>query len=498
MWWAGLLLFFTLAAAWALATPYNATYDEHDHVVRAAGVVRGQILVPPSYGKGDGGIVDVPASLVPPNPTCMVVSISPPPASCLGTPPDDSRLVPVHSRAARYNPVYYAVVGWPLLAFPNMTGVLLARLLSAALCAALLATALALLWPLRSNRLLLLALLVAVSPIVTALNGLVNPGGVAIAAAILMWVALLRLLTEEGPDRTRLAAITAGAAAAIVLTRVEGIVLVGAIAVLAWVAVGLRRPERIRWTPGTIAAAATVPAAVALCGTWMLISRVASFGTQGLPPPKPFTERVLTIVEYNFDYWLRGTIGLFGYGTIGLPLWAYWAWTTVAGALLVAGFAYAGRWRLGYTMLAVPVLCFVLGFALDIYMSGSVGYYMQGRYMLPLWVGAFFLAAWAVRDRPEGPPLRRAYGLGVALWCSVNVVALAVALTGYSHGKLARGVVTSAARWTPQVGMVTPYVILLAGLVGAVALTHRYLNVPAPRPASDPQPVPDHVAVGAT
>src|SRR5262249_47337786 len=173
-------------------------YDEHDHVVRAAGVVRGQILVPPTYQKDDGGYQSVPASLVPPNFDCMRKRSEP--ATCLGTPPNDRTPRDVHTRAARYNPIYYAVVGWPLLPLPSMAGIIVTRLLNALLCAVILATALVTMWPLRRYRFMFLAMLLAVSPMVLSLNGLVNPNGVEIDAAILLWVALLRLLRPELAD----------------------------------------------------------------------------------------------------------------------------------------------------------------------------------------------------------------------------------------------------------------------------------------------------------
>src|SRR5207253_156176 len=126
---------------------------------------------------------------------------------------------------------YYLVVGWPLAVLPTMTGVLLTRLLSAALCAALLASALATSWPQPANGplrrgptrgglrrrgsmhsgsmhsgptrrgLMPLTVLFCVSPMVSSLNGLVNPDGIAIDAAILLWVALLRLLNRDPESR---------------------------------------------------------------------------------------------------------------------------------------------------------------------------------------------------------------------------------------------------------------------------------------------------------
>ena len=92
VWWSGFLVFLAFGAAWAMIMPYNRSYDENDHIIRAAGVVRGEIFVDPAYGVDDGGYPTVPNSLVPPNVNCMRVSVNPPSGSCLGKPPTDTTL----------------------------------------------------------------------------------------------------------------------------------------------------------------------------------------------------------------------------------------------------------------------------------------------------------------------------------------------------------------------------------------------------------------------
>jgi hypothetical protein len=498
IWWAAAVLFFTLAAAWALVTPYNGAYDENDHVVRAAGVVRGQVLIPPSYGRDDGGFVRVPASLVPPHVMCMAVAAAQPPATCLGQPPRDRTLVPEHSRAARYNPVYYVVVGWPLVAFPSMTGVILARLVSAAACAALLASAVVTVWPSRRRRLLLLGLLFAASPMLLSLNGLVNPSGIAIDAAVLLWVVLLRLCGDRppgpdqtvvgldrtgpdpdgerppGPDRTvadaepderRLWARCGLAAATIILARPEGVLLVAVVAALVVVAVGRPARRRVPIVSLSVVAAATVAA-----GGWIVISRVASFGPGPRPIGWPLPDLIQNIVQFNIDYWLRQTVGLFGYGTIGLPQWTYCAWAAVSGALVFAGFGYAERRRLAYTIVAIPVLCVVAGIAADVHMARVLGYWMQGRYILPIWIGSPLLAAWALPALTDTAIARRVYACGTAVWLTTNVLGLAAALTVYRSGK------APGPQWSPPMGRLIPTALLLFGLAGTVLGIHTYLK----------------------
>ncbi|GAA2379915.1 DUF2142 domain-containing protein [Dactylosporangium salmoneum] len=481
-WWIGLLLFFAVGAAWALLTPYNGAYDEHDHVVRAAGVVRGQVLVKPARGVNDGGYPVVPASLVPPGWDCMMV-VNPPGANCLGAAPDSHAAVPVHSRAARYDPVYYAAVGWPLLAWPDMTGVILARLVSALLCAALLATALALLLPMR-QRYLPLAVLLAASPMLGCLNGIVNPSGMAIDAAVLLWAVFLRRYGAE-PDpppelRRRLAAIGAAAAVTLVVTRPEGFLLVAAIGVAAWLAMGFPRPRRIGWAAGAVAAA------VAGALAWIEASRVAEFGDQAQPITWPLRAVVRLILEQNVDYWLRQTVGLFGYGTLGLPLFVYCAWAAIAGGLLVAGFAVADRRRLALSIVTIPLLCLAAGIAADVVMSRIVGFWMQGRYFLPLWVGASLLAAWALRDAGGEALRRRVYAAGLTIWAGTHVAGFAVALMGYSTG---RRHVPGLGRWLPATGVTLPWLLLLLGLAAAAWLLYPFVRAPRAAPVLVEAPV---------
>jgi hypothetical protein len=507
VWWLGLVVFMLLPAAWAFVTPYDGSYDEHDHVVRAAGVVRGQILVPPTHQKDDGGYQSVPASLVPPNFDCMRKRSEP--ATCLGTPPNDRTPRDVHTRAARYNPLYYAVVGWPLLPLPSMAGVILARLLNALLCAVILATALVTMWPLRRYRFMFLAMLLAVSPMVLSLNGLVNPNGVEIDAAILLWVALLRLLRpdlagdqppDQPPDTTadteaagraaaaherrRLVLRAIVAATVIVLARSEGIAVVAAICVFAAFALGARTGVRtlvrradVRW--GGIVVAASVLVSV----LWSLVSKVADIGADAHGLDYSWSIVVRTILLGKFDFWLRQTVGLFGYGLIGLPIWVHVLWGVVGGTLVLGAFALCRDKRLAYTIVAIPVVCFLIGSIADMYMVRRVGYWMQGRYFLPLWVGMFFLAALALPGRALAvTALRRLYATGFLVWTTAIVFGLISTFTHFVDGN---GPISYPKGWHPPAGAATPFLLGLAGIVATGALTLVYLrSLPRQEPAA--------------
>ncbi len=481
--WLALVAFFLLGAAWAVLTPYNGAYDEHDHVVRAAGVVRGQVLVPPAFELNDGGYQRVPASLVPPNVNCMITA-NPPPATCLGTPSTSRNLVEVHTRAARYNPVYYAVVGLPLRWLPNMTGVLLTRLISGAIGAVLLALSVRVLWPLRRYRLLLLGLLLAASPMLISLNGLVNPDSLAIDAAVLLWAALLRLTVGDrragddsqgeppGTGGTGTVWLAAAASAVIVLTRSEGPVLVVAIAALAWLALG-RPPVRRR---SVLVAVGTVGAAIAVTVIWAVLSHVASVGAKPpVTPPGSHWNVLSTIARFKFDYWLKQTVGLFGYGVVGLPGWAYLAWFAVLGGLVGVAAVTARQARLAATLVLIPPLCFAAGLVAEFALVYKIGYWMQGRYFLPIWVGLTLLAPLALGRLPE-PVVRRSYLVGGVIWAALQVISLGVAFLAWHGGSGFTGPYPGS--WMPALGPELPVLLLLGGLAATALLVRWYLAVP--------------------
>ena len=125
--------FFLTIGAWSVAAPYSGSPDEVDHAVRAAGVVSGQIAPEPTAAKrGSGAFQTVPAGLVPRNLGCWIhkASIN---VSCAQGPSANRTLVQQATGAGRYQPLYYAAVGGPLRLWPGQPGLILARLISAAL-----------------------------------------------------------------------------------------------------------------------------------------------------------------------------------------------------------------------------------------------------------------------------------------------------------------------------------------------------------------------------
>ena len=194
--------FFLAIGAWSFAAPYNGTPDEKDHIYRAYGVATGQVVLSPEKAIRDGGaFVDVPTSLLVVDCWQFKSEVS---AECAKEPGGDETLASVGTGAGRYFPAYYALVGGPLALSPDWTGVLLSRLLSAALCAFFLANALidAMRWS--RHRFLAVGVLLGVTPMVVHMGGAINPSGPELAAGVAFFAAAFPLLFTPAARRNPL------------------------------------------------------------------------------------------------------------------------------------------------------------------------------------------------------------------------------------------------------------------------------------------------------
>ena len=243
VWPLAFLVFFLIGAAWALVTPYAGGPDEVRQIIRAAGVAEGQVFAKPvslpamAY---TGTFQTVPQGLVKggrpiySNTWCYHKDLGQS-ASCAGTPGGPGEHVQQRylTGVGRYNPIYYLLVGEPLVLWPNWTGILLARLISAALCAAFLASAWMSCREWTRSPMMVAGLLVAATPAFFSMAGVINPNSVEMAAGVsLAAAAIPLLLDEDSPDVGKWLRRAAVAAIGIGEFRSLGPVLIGAVLII--------------------------------------------------------------------------------------------------------------------------------------------------------------------------------------------------------------------------------------------------------------------------
>jgi hypothetical protein len=487
---AAFLGFFLLGAAWSAALPYDGPPDEFRHVVRAYGVLDGQIAA-----RADAQVT-VPQSLVPAGvgdsdtASCMrwKLDVS---AACASRPApgDRSRTVVTTSGAANYNPLYYAVAGWPLKLAPDFTGVVAARLLTCLLTSVLLAGAIAVAVRLMPGRgpLMLGGVLLALTPVAVSLTGAVNPAGPEIAAAVAVWTSLIAILLARDDSKGTLALFGVAAGTLAVLRELGIGWLLATLVVTAFGAQRDRLVELAR-RPAVRAWAAVVTAAAVFGAAWILLSTqggipAAGQTTSAIPQGSELWIKELT---HRVPFYTSGLVGLTSYGDVAMPLPLTLAWFAAVGALLVVVARRAGG-RVLLQLAAVVSGGYLFLVGADLQAASANWWFSQGRYALPLLVGAPILAGFWAADRGLVAVPRQVRLMRRAAWVLVPAqgVALWITMLRFEHAFTSRhpnlfflfGQTSSvnpfSGAWTPPGAAVPAVLLAVTGVVALLTFVYR-------------------------
>ena len=485
-WPRAFIVFFLICAAWVFASPYDGAPDEVRHLIRAAGVIEGQIFAKPATEPGLGNVgayQSVPRGLVrgkaPTSRYNYCYHWLPARSAACAPVPGRGGNAPttVITGAGRYNPVYYAAVGEPLVLWPDWTGILLARLISAALCAAFLASAWLSCLEWRRSRLLIAGLLVAATPAFFELAGAVNPNSLEIAAGIsLVAAAIPLLLDRDAADaqgwlrRAAVAAIAIGQFRSMGPELIAGLLLVLLLPTPRAHLRQLWERRSARWWSAGVLASCVLGVA------WTITSGVGDIGNIAhskyptgliLRTEFQFNGRLLRVVEQMIDG--------FSYYDTRPPHLILVAWAIAICFLLATAFAWGtalGRWRLAALItgtLAIPVL-------FEVAAANTFGLSFQGRYILPLAVGTPMLAAFIIGSSGRMTTIRQARVIRamIVLLLPFQLLSLGHVMdrwqSGVGPGHTINPLLGS---WHPVTGSALPLVLMTAGLIGLGLLAWR-------------------------
>lgn len=387
-----------LEIAWAAALPLFRGPDEISHVYRASAVAVGQW-----EASGGDTPTRVETDLVrAASEVCHELYDEELPTVCEPTVDHGDGTVGIHSTADTYNPAYYAVAGAPARLLDGTAAGWGMRLMSAVLCAALLAWA----WVLSSGSRTAfptLGLALASTPAVLFAGSVVAPNGLHYASALLLWAALIA--THRGTASARTAATAAAVGGVtLLLTHTTGPLWLATILLVMLVVHGVGATwQTLRGAPRAWGAATI---AIASAATATVLWTLTTAATTASPGGEPLADETKDIgLLPNVILWLLQTIGTMPYrfGLVWMMLYALWL--IPIGALLVWGlrrsrprFVVASLLALGLSM-AIPGVLTVISYA-------ELGYAWQGRYGLPLLFGVVLLAAEGL-DRTVAPAALR-------------------------------------------------------------------------------------------
>lgn len=462
-------MFVLLSAVWAVANPIAAAPDEPSHIVKAAGIVRGQTLgelvdgnrlleLPRIYGYTHQ-LYGCHAFRPEISAACSPVDFA-----------DAATPTPTYTSAANYNPLYYAVVGLPTVLPPSLNVLYLMRLASAVLCGGLLALGIRSVAETAPRRWTVAGTAVALVPMVFFMNSTVNPNAMEAAAGVGLWLTLLVALRRPDPGLLArrwwragvlVVALANGKALAPVLLAMLVLTVVG---LVGWAPVREVLRDRRAW-PGL--ALGTVGTAVA--GIWSLTQEPVS-GLDEVAYPQ--LENRWTAAEYVLRSWTQyyeQTVANFGWHDSQPPHWVY-AWVSVALGLLLLLALVAGRRRERVVLVVACAAVVLAPLAFQLPFAPQVGLPWQGRYLaafalgVPIMAGVVLDGAAGRTDLAAlGRPLTR---LVVVMMAVVQVVSFGANLRRYVAGAKAPWFEPVATAWHPPL----PVWMLLAGAAVAVAL----------------------------
>jgi hypothetical protein len=473
-WLTAFLGFFLLGAGWALATPYDGAPDELQHIMRASGVAYGEFAPELTVnGKFTGSNQSTAAGLLRENCWAFHPSRS---AACSVEPGGDDTIQQASTRAGRYNPVYYAFVGLPIRFAPDWTGIGIARLISAAMVAAMLASAAYALTYWTRHRFMLTGLLVATTPITMHLSGSINPNALEIAAGTALFAALIPLCLDHTPGRLLprpplvLAAVSGGW---LVTVRAGG--PLWALTIIGVLMLPTTRDLLMTMVRSVAARVATIVLVVTTLASvlWTVVMKAGEAGEGAGMEGVTFRGAVTYEVMQRWDSYLKEMVGVTSWLDAQPPEPAYVLWFMVFGMLVFTAFAtmsWADRWRLfalAFVTLMFPTLS-------DAWGVQTYGLVSQGRYMLPIAVGMPLLAAFFLsRDNVLG----RVREIKMTRFVIVVLMPLQLVFLWFTMIRWQQGSKVTAYRvrlnafvgaWEPPLGTVLPIAlaVLGAGLIG--------------------------------
>lgn len=474
VYWIAFAVLMVLTSAWSLASPMATGPDENAHIVKAAAVVRGDLRGTSRPDNPGSGEVTVPASYASTMtyPVCLAFH-GEIPATCL--PPQPTGDAAAASQTAgtwviRNNPAYYAVVGLPSLLPAGPYTLYLMRLVSAALCSAVLAWGFRSLTEINQRPMVVVGILTALTPMLVYLNSTVNPSALEISASLTLWLSLLALI--RSPDPTRIRSRAAGiAVVSVLLANSRGLspLYIAVIAVTVAVVIGpwsaflVALKDRRTWPwLGVIVAGTLVSLA------WTRSAGTLEAGGSDHPELGFFSTAGRTFFDTG-DF-LIAAIGRFGWADTALPMLAYLVYAALIGFPIVLALMTGTR-RTQVAILGVVGVAVFLPVVVHAWQARHVGYIWTARYSMPLFVGVSASAGYLCRDTVRLLP--RWIGHRVAATTAgLAVIGMSVAfltnLHRYAVGDKGSWRQVFSGSWVPIPTVLLFLVELTALVVGAV------------------------------
>lgn len=418
--WTAFSAFLILTTAWSLYNPLTASPDEQSHIKKAAATAYGQVFndkilvdrvvdIPEVYS-------DVAYYL------CNAFEPDTPISECddslVDTQETASGWVEAPTPAARYNPLYYALVSWPALLSHDRASIYLMRILSGALASFFLALGFRSLSQARLSSLPFALAASGLTPMVFFLAGSVNPQALELSSAFALWCQLLLVirrteLEDLGPRMWMLAFIASVFANSRGLTPFfMTLGLIGVVVLQPWARTWSIIRDRRSWLPILFTFLTTLAASVWILATGNLTSEE--------PPASGVTARFVAMhtLRHTDDYIVHA-VGSFGWLHAPMPLWAMLLFVSAFIASLLLVWIFAGCRERVVVFSSALLFCLAVPVLLHASQATSLGIIWQGRYILPMIILIPVMASFVLDDAavfPAAPTARALNAWAFVFW----------------------------------------------------------------------------------
>ena len=475
--------FLVLTIGWALATPLMGVPDEPSHTIRAAAVVRGEIVgeLPADDGTFHYPDIDVPSYIKRTIDLPCFGGDAGKSAECQPDIGDSNRLVEFSSSAASNNPVYYAVVGLPTLFMTGEAALYGMRILSGIVFSLLLTVMLVALYAQSKTIWPVLGGVVAATPGLLFLGSAINPNGVEAAGTGALF-AVLALILRRDLSRSQLwiyALAMIGATVALTSGRTVAMLWVVVIGIIGVVLVPPRRLLEVLRLPQIWIALAGMAVTAAWVLFWMTRLSIAAIDPRGAVADRaPGIKQVLSImVENTFDSW-TAWVGQFGWLDYNAPTGVQMIWRVAIVVILFGAIVLAkGRLRLAAIVgiaAAVLVPAFVQGA-----LYNTVGWLWQGRYGIALYTVMTIVAAIALDSAVSArisPALNRLVRSGLVVLGLAQITAFVFVLRRYVVATQDWFSMFTNPLWHPPLTWVGVSAVFTIGVAGGLVLLMRWVT----------------------
>ena len=394
-----------LSTLWAFASPLMSIPDETAHTSKLLAVTSGQLLgdlEDLSVTQPDGGLVGRVSRVTIPAPYGEVrglmdcyaqrIEVS---ADCATPLPDVDGTVSVVTSAGTYAPLYYLAVGLPTQVLDPPAALYASRVLGAVVAGVLLGVAAAAVHRATGSLLTVVAVAAATTPVTLFVAGGINPSGMELPGAVALW-ATTALLVRPGDHARGWVWAWAAAVTAVAWPRPIGVFLVVGIVLATVVAVGDRTAMFARWAASR---RAVLAGAASLTGALVWIVATDANGSfKGIPQPDLTTADAIA-ASWDLTPWrLEQLVGVLGWVDTTLPHVTLWTLGLVAVGLVVGGLV-VGTWRERLVLVGLVLASLLLPVAAEAVQAPRIGFGWQGRYTLPVPMGAVVLGGLALGRR---------------------------------------------------------------------------------------------------